>query len=286
MIYCDKVDNWKQFNHQDFDDINGLYVFDLNESDSLNFDIFSRITTLSLIDVKFSAPFLLYKAFPELEVLKVYNTRFSNVSYLGIQNLENLYELRIEDRFFKRTAELSAIRNLKLLEIGDGATLSFFNDHLNKLLTHDLDVLFIDYWISRKCNNFLNDYFSVFKCRKLIVQRLNRFKLKGSYNFEVLMTDRFPDLDDIPEDRDKKVIIDKYRISFKKDIEIIEEISNYYLTDIYITSGIQDCPTPEMQSINSKRLRYFVVGDRIVIDCNGFTYTRINTKQLKDRYLD
>lgn len=281
-VYCDLIDNWEVFNNNDFEDVEELQVFDLKEKDSLDFFKFKNVKSLVLSNVKLRTPFVVSHVFPKLENLDVVNNGFSNVSYAGLQDLEFLRIIWIGDKYFRKTATLSKLRNVKVLGIADNLTLRYFQDHLDELISDSLDELRITSCSSRKTNLFMEEYFNKFEIRKVHLFGIRKFVLRNYYNFDILITDRFPVLSGFREDKTKKVIIDKYWVSLKSDIDIIDEISKNYLTDVFITVGIKECADSATDYLNTERLNFYVVGDRIRVNCNGFIFKRIN----RARYLD
>jgi hypothetical protein len=54
------------------------------------------------------------------------------------------------------------------------------------------------------------------------------------------------------------------------------------LTDVCITVGVKDCADSATDYLKTERLKFYVVGDRIRVNCNGFVFNRINRAQYGD----
>jgi hypothetical protein len=185
LVNCNLIDNWEDFNKDNFEDIEDLEVIEMKKNDSLDFFKFKNVKRLALLNVKLSTPLVVSQVFPKLEFLEVSNNGFSNVSYVGLQDLDSLRVIGIGDKYFRKTATLSKLRNVKVLGINDEETLLYFKDHLDELLPDSLVELRIAFCSSRKTNEFMEDYFKKKYVKKVYVYWTKNFILKDYYNFDV-----------------------------------------------------------------------------------------------------
>jgi hypothetical protein len=257
-VNCQLVKDWGMFNIIDFSLVRHLWIYGLRRNDTINFQNFTSITELRLEHVRCPNTLHIASSFPKLQSLSVESKVRSNISYEGIQNLESLTELSIQDHNFFKTCDLSGFVRLRFLEIMDRSSLSYIEEHVTSILPNQLEYLGIICRSKRATNSFLRAYFRHLSCRNLYV--IGRgVELDKDYEFQTLHTNQLPPW-----------------VLIETDISEYIQLSKYFIVDVAASIGFRGCPTITEDWDTLDRLNFYLLNDRFKTECTSFPYKRMD----------